>query len=284
MNFLTSPGTFLSSWRKSTIAKYKYIWSRWLTFCDKKHISSTYTTVENVLEFLTEQYTVHDCKYSGICAARSALSSLVLLQDSYTISSNPLIVRFVKGIYNRHPPTPKYSKIWDVNSVLQLFKDMDSNEKLTFKQLSQKLVTLFMILGANRKNALTSFTIDDITLLDDRFIVCPSKVLKHSRPTFKQDPLVFTRFPLDEKLCIMHCLKIYLKQRKNLVSNDVKELFITYGKPHKPATTDAMSRWIKNTLEDAGIDITLFTSHSCRAASTSKAKLKMPIKDVMKGA
>ena len=140
--------------------------------------------MENVLEFPKEQYTVHNCKYSGICAARSALSSLVSLPDGFTVSSRPLIIRFVKGIYNRHPPTPKYSQIWDFNILLQLFQNMDDNDKLTLKHLSEKLVTLFMILGANRKNALTSFIVDGITLLEDKVIVYPSKVLKQSRPNF----------------------------------------------------------------------------------------------------
>ena len=82
----------------------------------------------------------------------------------------------------------------------------------------------------------------------------------------------------------MHCLKSYLKHRSTLVFKDVKELLITYRRPHKPATSDTIARWITNTLQEAGIDTTVFTSHSCRASSTSKAKLRMPIKDIMKRA
>ena len=49
-------------------------------------------------------------------------------------------------------------------------------------------------------------------------------------------------------------------------------LMITYGKPHKKASSDTLSRWIKGELSNAGIDVAIFQAHSCRAASTSKAR------------
>ena len=48
-------------------------------------------------------------------------------------------------------------------------------------------------------------------------------------------------------------------------------LMITYGKPHKEASSDTLSRWIKGKLSNVGIDVTIFQAHSCRAASMSKA-------------
>ena len=49
-------------------------------------------------------------------------------------------------------------------------------------------------------------------------------------------------------------------------------LMITYGKLHKEASSDILSRWIKGELPNTGIDVTIFQAHSCRAASTSKAR------------
>ena len=52
---------------------------------------------------------------------------------------------------------------------------------------------------------------------------------------------------------------------------DMTSLFIIYVKPHKAASKDIISRWIKTTLGLAGIDMTRFKSHSIRASSTSAA-------------
>ena len=50
-------------------------------------------------------------------------------------------------------------------------------------------------------------------------------------------------------------------------------LFISTAKPFKLVSRDAIARWIKNTMKEANIDTGLFTAHTCRSASTSKAKI-----------
>ena len=49
-------------------------------------------------------------------------------------------------------------------------------------------------------------------------------------------------------------------------------LIITYGKPHKPSSSDTTSRWIKDKLGMAGLNMNVYKPHSCRCAFTSKAR------------
>ena len=49
------------------------------------------------------------------------------------------------------------------------------------------------------------------------------------------------------------------------------KLFLSFQKPFKPLSRQSISRWIRDTLTAAGIDTTVFTPHSVRAASTSAA-------------
>ena len=264
--------------------KYSSTWSRWQKFCFDKGISSTQTKICNVLEFLTDLYS-NGCHYSGLCAARSALTSLVHIEDGPSVTAHPLINRFLKGIFNMHPPKPRYVEIWDVDKVLAFFNTKDHNDKLSFKELCTKTVTLLMILGANRKNAFSTFSIDDIKTDESKCIICPTKVMKHSRPGLKPEPMIFHRYQLNKKLCIVSCIEHYLFQRKKLVPVDNKAFIVTYGKPHKPASADTISRWIKDTLKDAGINVDVFTSHSCRSASTSKAlSVGVPLHEILKRA
>ena len=51
------------------------------------------------------------CLYSGLCASRSALSSSITTKGHLKLSDHLLISRYLNGIYNRHPPLPKYVNI-----------------------------------------------------------------------------------------------------------------------------------------------------------------------------
>ena len=52
--------------------------------------------------------------YSGLCAARSALSSVATIKGFVNLSDHPLISRYLKDNYDRHPVFPKYSNTWDM--------------------------------------------------------------------------------------------------------------------------------------------------------------------------
>ena len=91
------------------------------------------------------------------------------------------------------------------------------------------------------------------------------------------------KFPVYENpnVCPVKLFKQYIDVTKSL-RGSITCLFIATSKPYKPASKDTLVRWIKLALHDAGIDMTIFTPHSTRSASTSKAATKVPIKTVLK--
>ena len=42
-------------------------------------------------------------------------------------------------------------------------------------------------------------------------------------------------------------------------------------KPHKPVSSATIARWLREVLRLAGIDVSIFSAHSVRGASTSAA-------------
>ena len=52
------------------------------------------------------------------------------------------------------------------------------------------------------------------------------------------------------------------------------QLFVAFIKPHHAVTSSTIARWLKTTLEQAGIDTAIFKAHSTRGASTSAAALR----------
>ena len=61
------------------------------------------------------------------------------------------------------------------------------------------------------------------------------------------------------------------------------EFFITYGKPHHPASKDSLARWVQELMGNSGIDTEIFKPHSTRVASNSAVyKLGLPLQEVLK--
>ena len=117
----------MQSWRAGTISKYNQILQRWQSFCVEQNTDPLYTNVNIILKFLLSMYK-GGCHYSGLCAVRSALSSAIEIPGYDCISENPMISRFLKGVYNKHPPMPKYAEIWDINIVLDYYEKQKTTE------------------------------------------------------------------------------------------------------------------------------------------------------------
>ncbi|XP_074115774.1 uncharacterized protein LOC141538290 [Cotesia typhae] len=109
--------------------------------------------------------------------------------------------------------------------------------------------------------ALSLISSEDITnnQLISRFIKGSSKI----RPSF---PKYESTWDVDPAL---NKLTTYLMMTSGLRGN-IDSLFISFNKPHKAVKSETISRWIKTTLEELGVD-KRFTAHSTRHASTSKA-------------
>ena len=155
--------------------------------------------------------------------------------------------------------------------LLKYYNSIDNNENLQFKDLVKKTVVLFMILVACRKQDLFTITVDNIVVEENKIVFLPNKTLKHRNTGKPLEPLIYHIYTANNKLYIVNCVNSYLGVREKIVDANVTEFIITYGKPHKPASWDTMSRWIKDELGKVGINTNVYTTHSCRAASTSKA-------------
>ena len=71
----------------------------------------------------------------------------------------------------------------------------------------------------------------------------------------------------------------YLSRTKDL-RKQVDNLFIGNARPHLAVTKNTISRWIKSMLETEGIDISIYKSHSTRAAaSTAMMENLFPVED-----
>ena len=231
-----------------------------------------------MLAYLTSLYN-KGLGYSSINTARSAISSFLNLCGKVNIHNNGRVSRFMKGVFNDRPALPRYKTTWDVGTVLCYLKGIQDT---TLLQLSCRLCILFLLLSAQRCQTLHLLEIDDIVLSSTQLIIHPNHMLKQTRPGYHLDSLVFKKYPQDASLCIVTCMEQYLKRTKYLRQG--QKLMISTIKPHKAASQNTISRWVKLILSKAGIDRS-FTTHSTRAAASSMAKLKgVPLQTIMRSA
>lgn len=77
-------------------------------------------------------------------------------------------------------------------------------------------------------------------------------------------------YPSKASVCPARVLEAYLDKTITLRRGH-DFLFVALNKLHKRVSSQTLSRWIKTTLKDSGIDTSMFTAHSTRHAATSYA-------------
>ncbi|KAH3868108.1 hypothetical protein DPMN_031247 [Dreissena polymorpha] len=273
----------MSSWRSGTQKQYQTYISRWFQYCDKCKIDSVSVSVKDVVEFLTEEFE-RGVGYSALNTARGALSSFLRLEN-VPAGSHPVVIRFMKGVFNLRPCKSKYTKTWDVQNVLTYLKSLSPVKHLSLKELTLKLVMLIALTNAARSQTVHLLSVNKLIKEKSQFVVQFDSLLKQSRPGFDYSVLLLKCYPPDRRLCVYTVMKEYLSRTKKVRPSTNKKLLISYIRPHGPVSKDTVSRWIRTVMIKSGIDVTVYGAHSVRSASTSKARdNNVPISVIMKRA
>ena len=83
-----------------------------------------------------------------------------------------------------------------------------------------------------------------------------------------QGPICYRAYDKNPNLCPVRAIADYMVIRNELTSYD---FYIISRKSWSPASRDTIARWLKDCMGEAGVNLGLFTAHSCRSASTSAA-------------
>lgn len=207
--------------------------------------------------------------YMTINSARSALSTVFSDSERLSIGEHKLIVRFMKGVSRLRPPAPRYSVTWDASKVLNYLHSLSST--LSFKETTLKLVSLLALVTGQRVQTLTAIKLSDI-VWENPVQIKISNRLKTTSVNRSNPILVLPPFQ-DEYLCPVKALKDYIAATKDKRGNCDK-LFISFVAPYSAVTSQTISRWLVTVLSLSGIDSSIYTAHSFRHASTSKAELR----------
>lgn len=204
--------------------------------------------------------------YSGINTARSAVSAVLQTCDGRAIGEHPLVCRFVKGVFQLRTPVPRNKETWDVNTVLDLFRNMKDNNDLSLKWLTLKLCSLILIVSAQRVQTVHFIRLRGIKFHTEGCTIQILEKVKQTRPGVPQPKLELPLYTEEDKLCVVKCLEQYIERTKP-IRNGADKLLLCHQNPHKPASKDSVARWMKTVLKQAGLKE--FNPHSFRSASSS---------------
>ena len=224
------------------------------------------------MNFLTEMFQ-NPLEFSTLNVYRSALSAYHPEIDGFKVGQHPLVKELMKGAFNTRPPQPKYTETWDVNKVLDFITQMGANDILDQSSLTQKLAMLMGLVSAGRSKELCSLDLRYMMDFGSHVKFMLGKPTKTKKMTTNLGSVVFRKYP-DDQLDVVACLKRYIQITEPLRKSESQkqQLFIACVKPHKPVAPCTIARWLKTLMGLAGIDVTKFSGHSVRSASTSKAK------------
>ncbi|XP_063821172.1 uncharacterized protein LOC135071310 [Ostrinia nubilalis] len=256
----------LASLADSTMKQYNVTLKLWWQYCSEQDINLFAPSHTSVLSFLSTQFS-NGCSYSSLNSHRSALS--LLLGNSFT--SNDDVKRLLKGAYRLKPATPKYSGTWDPQLVLNFVSRWHPNAELSLEKITKKLVVLLAICTAHRVQTLSLIKLENISFSEQGAKIFITDLIKTSAPGRQQPILKLPYFAENISICPATALRDYIFVTKNKRPASTGRLLLTFKAPHKAATTQSISRWIKQVLSDSGVDTTVFSGHSTRHAATSAA-------------
>ena len=140
-----------------------------------------------------------------------------------------------------------------------------------------KLTMLLCLVTAQRSQTLRLLKLSIMISEGPNIIITISDLVKPSSVRINS-PIIKLN-PYADKATALH---EYIGMTKDL-RKEVDNLFISYARPHLAVTKNTISRWIKSMLERGEIDISIYKSHSIRAAASTEMKeILFPVEDILR--
>ena len=271
----------MASWRSGTRKDYKVKFKQYNSWCTERNVNPYSATLVQIADFLTHLFH-KGLQYRTIAGYRSMLSTVVNPVDNKAVGQHPYIIRLIKGVFNSRPPVKKLVPEWDLSLVLEAIQKapFEPMKTVHLKYATWKTVLLLAITSFRRCSDLHSLKIGEgsVNVTSQGITFIRHGLSKTDRQNHISPTVFIPAFIDNRKLDPRRTLKIYLERTHNLRTDDeeLSSLFISYVKPHKPVSTQTLSKWIvlaiKSAYQEMGKDLDgKIRAHSTRSISTSWA-------------
>ena len=212
---------------------------------------------------------------SYLNSVRSSLS--FFLQYSIPdLGYDPTITRLFSYFYKCRPSFPKYVVTWDVGKVLLFLSKWHPPSTLSTKKLTLKTVALVALTSCDRAQTIHALSVEDVHVSAHgvEFVVRDVlKTSKRGRPARVVECVSWDEPSLnvcDYVLAYMNRVLIFRCKAVRAGLPKPSQLFLSH-RTRKPVSRGSISRWLREVLHMAGIDMSVFGPGSVRGASASAA-------------
>lgn len=266
----------LSSISSSTIKQYNSTIKDWWIFRTSRGLDILNVTIPEVIVFLQDIFdkkkNLGHGSFNNIRSALSLILPLKLGKDFY-------VKRFLRGVSRLRPYRRKFDLTWNPDDLLDYLGRLHPNNDISLCDLSHKLISLLALVTAHRFQTFALIKLENIIFnADGNVLIFITDDIKTSGPGKTQPCLQFPFLQDNPSICLANTLMCYIDRTSNLRRDDNEYLFVTYGNSHHRASSQTLSRWVKETLRSAGVDTDVFRAYSIRSVATSTAfRRQVPI-------
>ena len=127
-----------------------------------------------------------------------------------------------------------------------------------------------------KRKSIHLLDIGNMTLSPSQVSFRLGDLVKQSRPGNHTGDVSFKAYAPHRRMCTVTVLREYLKRTETVRTRE-SQLLLTYQRPEHAASSDSIRRWTPETMQAPGTVLNIFSPHSTRVASSSRAKAKVPL-------
>ena len=161
----------LDSWLPSSRGQYESALNKWFLYCQNLGLDPFKASHMQAVEFHVDLFHKTTLRYSAMGTSRSALSSILQMENRHRFGKNPMVSRLLKGIFHRRPALPKYTVQWDVEVVFRFIMKRSSEGDNSLRFHVMKLAILLCILSSQRTQSLGKLKLEYMHLDNSRAIL-----------------------------------------------------------------------------------------------------------------
>ena len=267
-----------ASWRAGTQKDYSGKFKHFSSWCSGKQIDLYSASLTDLAEFFTCLFH-KGLQYRTIAGYRSMLSSVLQPVKIIPVGQHPYIVRLLKGIFNSRPPTIKLLPDRELPLVLDLLKKppFEPLSLAPLKYLSWKSLYLVAITTFRRASDIQALKLGpgNVSIQNRGITFIRQGLSKSDKQNHVNSKIFVPSFNEDKSLDPVRVLKSYLKRTekfKNFGHEAKFSVFLSFVDPHKPVTSQTISKWLMSLIKLAYEDPKMkVKGHSSRAIGPSWA-------------
>ena len=115
------------------------------------------------------------------------------------------------GIFNNRPPKPRYTLLWDTETVLNYLSKLPDYLSLPMRVLSDKLALLLSLTAPSRVSETCYINTEYQVEFMDKYVFKFHKSTKSWTKSRSPLSVEFCAYQQNPKLCVAHAIKSYLQ-------------------------------------------------------------------------